>query len=125
MPFIIQCPYPECGKYMLLEDSDRGSTVKCLVCKKPIKLDPTNPGEMPAAAVSPGIASPTRPAAPAAPKPAAAPSPAPAAAPAAPAAAATAQRQIVRTCTKCNTPLKVPAGAEKQRIRCPRCQNVF
>ena len=101
---------------MLLEDSDRGSTVKCLVCKKPIKLDPSHAGEIPAAAVSPGLSSPG-PASPAAPKPAATPK--------APAAAATAQRQNVRTCTKCNTPLKVPAGAEKQRIRCPRCQNVF
>jgi LSD1 subclass zinc finger protein len=119
MPFIIQCPYSECGKFMLLEDSDRGSTVKCLVCKKPIKLDPTNSGEGPAAA-SPGLSS-LGPAAPqaAAPKPAVTPS-----APG-PAAAATAQRQTVRTCPKCNTPLKVPAGAEKQRIRCPRCQNVF
>jgi LSD1 subclass zinc finger protein len=117
MPFIIQCPYPDCGKYMLLEDSDRGATVKCLVCKKPIKLDPSSAGENPgAAAVSPALSAPG-PSSPAAPKPAAAPSSS--------AAAATAQRQIVRTCTKCNTPLKVPAGAEKQRIRCPRCQNVF
>jgi LSD1 subclass zinc finger protein len=115
MPFIIQCPYPDCGKYMLLEDSDRGATVKCLVCKKPIKLDPTHAGENPgAAAVSPALSVPS---------PSAASKPA--AAPAAPAAAITAQRQVVRTCTKCNTPLKVPAGAEKQRIRCPRCQNVF
>jgi hypothetical protein len=55
MPFIIQCPHAGCGKYMLVEDSDRGSTIKCLVCKKAIKLDPTHAGETPSAtAVEPG-----------------------------------------------------------------------
>ena len=43
MPFIIQCPYEDCGKYMLLEDSVRGTEVKCLICKHTIKLH--DPGE--------------------------------------------------------------------------------
>ena len=40
MPFITQCPHVECGKYMLMEEDARGTTVDCLVCKKPIELEP-------------------------------------------------------------------------------------
>src|SRR5262245_51963456 len=98
MPFIIQCPYADCGKFMLLEDADRGAAVNCLVCKRSIKLDPSHGGD-PAGAANPAAinAGATKPV----------------------------ERQNVRTCTRCNTPLKVPAAAQNQRIRCPKCQNVF
>lgn len=39
MPFIVHCPHADCRKYMLLEDSTRGTTQDCLLCKRPIKID--------------------------------------------------------------------------------------
>ncbi len=93
MPFIIQCPYADCAKFMLLEDSDRGSTVKCLCCKRSIKLDPSKSEESSSAPASTSTPAATR--------------------------------QNVRACPQCNTPLKVPAGAQNQRIRCPKCNYVF
>lgn len=39
MPFIVHCPHRDCRKYMLLEDSTRGTTQDCLLCKRPIKID--------------------------------------------------------------------------------------
>jgi LSD1 subclass zinc finger protein len=117
MPFIIQCPYADCAKFMLLEDTDRGATVACLVCKRSIKLDPSQAGDKPAPSASSSQLGPKP-----SPQPA---SPQPAAQQPAGAAAAVAQRQNVRTCPKCSTPLKVPAGAPGQRIRCPKCSTVF
>ena len=52
MPFITQCPHPDCGKFMLMEEETRGTTVPCLVCKQPIELEPIildSPEEVPLA----------------------------------------------------------------------------
>ena len=34
----IRCPASACRKYMLVEGADRGTTVKCLICKVPIPI---------------------------------------------------------------------------------------
>lgn len=36
--FAVQCPNPQCRKYMLVEEHERGKVVNCLVCKTPIRL---------------------------------------------------------------------------------------
>ena len=36
--FAVQCPSPQCRKYMLVEDRDRGQVVLCLLCKTPIRV---------------------------------------------------------------------------------------
>jgi hypothetical protein len=38
MVFAVQCPEPRCRKYMLVEASDRGKVVACLICKTPIRV---------------------------------------------------------------------------------------
>jgi len=45
MPFILQCPY--CAKYMILEDNQRGSRVRCLIpgCSQLIDQEPSGSGE--------------------------------------------------------------------------------
>jgi hypothetical protein len=43
MVFAVRCPNPQCRKYMLVEDHDRGKAVHCLVCKQPIRV----PAEVP------------------------------------------------------------------------------
>lgn len=124
MPFILQCPY--CKKYMILEDSQRGSRVKCLIpgCQQWIDQEPSGSGERAkagAATMPPPVpaAAPVR-------APAAAPALAPAASPAtaAPAVLA-AQRQRIVQCPKCHTPLRVPPAERSQTIRCAKCQHVF
>ena len=44
MVFAVQCPNDKCKKYQLVEDSDRGKVVYCLLCKAAIKVGaaPTN-----------------------------------------------------------------------------------
>ena len=39
--FAVRCPEPSCRKFMLVEATDRGKVVPCLICKTPIKV----PGE--------------------------------------------------------------------------------
>ena len=36
--FAVQCPNPQCRKYMLVEEHDRGKVVNCLICKTPIRV---------------------------------------------------------------------------------------
>ena len=36
--FAVRCPAPACRKFMLVEASDRGKVVPCLICKTPIKV---------------------------------------------------------------------------------------
>ncbi len=36
--FAVRCPAPTCRKYMLVEATDRGKVVPCLICKTPIKV---------------------------------------------------------------------------------------
>lgn len=108
MPFIVQCPQAECRKFMLLEDSTRGTTVECLLCRKPIKVDASASGDK-------------------APPPAAGQRPPPIAsqpAPAGAAAAPTATPMKVLQCPHCKTPLRLPAGNIKA-VKCPKCAQVF
>lgn len=44
MPFIIQCPYPKCRKFILLEDDTRGAKVECVLCKGMINVDASGSG---------------------------------------------------------------------------------
>ena len=43
MIFAVQCPNPKCRKYMLVEQTDRGRAVPCLICKTPIQVGPPAP----------------------------------------------------------------------------------
>jgi hypothetical protein len=38
MVFAVQCPNPDCRKYMLVEEHDRDKVVPCLLCKTAIKV---------------------------------------------------------------------------------------
>lgn len=38
MVLAVRCPNPQCRKFQLVEDRDRGQVVSCLICKKPIKV---------------------------------------------------------------------------------------
>ena len=38
MVFAVRCPNPQCRKFMLVEEHDRGKVVTCLICKQPIKV---------------------------------------------------------------------------------------
>lgn len=44
MVFAVRCPNPNCRKYMLVEASDCGKVVPCLICKQPIKVPTEVPG---------------------------------------------------------------------------------
>lgn len=36
----VRCPNSKCRKFMLVEETDRGKVVACLICKQPIKVPP-------------------------------------------------------------------------------------
>jgi len=93
---------------MLLEDSARGGTVECLLCKRPVVLDA--PGGGNEAQVS---ASAARPAC-------SPPSSTPAARGAGPAG-----RQQIANCPKCNAGLRLPSSHQGKPIRCPHCGFIF
>jgi hypothetical protein len=38
MVFAVQCPNPQCRKFMLVEEIDRSNIVACLLCKTPFKV---------------------------------------------------------------------------------------
>jgi hypothetical protein len=38
MVFAVQCPNPQCRKYQLVEERDRGGVVHCLICKTAIRV---------------------------------------------------------------------------------------
>ena len=38
MVFAVRCPNPQCKKFMLVEDDQRGRAVPCLICKLPIAV---------------------------------------------------------------------------------------
>lgn len=44
----VRCPNPKCRKYMLVEDTDRGKVLPCLICKKPIQVPSPAPAAPPA-----------------------------------------------------------------------------
>ena len=52
MVFAARCPAQNCRKYMLVEESDRGKVVACLICRTPIKV-PTAAGGPPAPGPAP------------------------------------------------------------------------
>jgi hypothetical protein len=43
MVFAVQCPEPQCRKFMLVEEHDRGKIVPCLICKTPIRVGGQDP----------------------------------------------------------------------------------
>jgi hypothetical protein len=47
MVLAVRCPNPQCKKYMLVEEHDRGRAVPCLICKKPISVPAANTGTSP------------------------------------------------------------------------------
>lgn len=53
MVFAVQCPNPKCRKFMLVEESDRGKVVQCLLCKTPIKVGGAPAPAKPASAEEP------------------------------------------------------------------------
>ncbi len=96
MPFIVQCPHPDCQKHMLLEDHVRGTVVECMVCRKTIQLDPSGSGERTKPPPVPGSA-----------------------------ALPVAKREKIAACPKCSTPLRLPPAEQGQSIKCPVCKDVF
>lgn len=38
MVIAVRCPNPQCRKFMLVEDHQRGQVVTCMICKQPIKV---------------------------------------------------------------------------------------
>jgi hypothetical protein len=38
MVFAVRCPEPKCRKYMLVEETDQGKVIPCLICKAPIQV---------------------------------------------------------------------------------------
>ena len=38
MVFAVQCPNPQCRKFQLVEERDRGKVVQCLICKASIRV---------------------------------------------------------------------------------------
>jgi len=125
MPFIVQCPYPQCQKYMLFEDEHRGSMRNCLVCKQPIQLDgdaqdeqqtSDQPAETAQKKPAPQRQAPPQ-QQPAHEKPAheksahekSAPQPTP--------------ELEIRGCPACNAKVRVPKSVG--RVKCPRCNHVF
>ena len=47
MVFTLRCPSVGCRKYMLIEESDRGRRLNCLVCKQPFDIPALTPPETP------------------------------------------------------------------------------
>ena len=43
MVFAVQCPNPQCRKYMLVEEHDKGKVVSCLLCKTAIRVGAGTP----------------------------------------------------------------------------------
>mgnify|MGYP001072873869 CR=1 FL=1 len=102
MPFIVQCPHPDCKKYMLLEDSSRGARVECLVCKRLIQVDPSGADERSDQRpderdLPPALAE----------------------------AALRARQQRIAQCPQCAGPMRVPPNHQGKRIQCPHCKHVF
>ncbi|MCR4414831.1 MAG: zinc-ribbon domain-containing protein [Thermoguttaceae bacterium] len=102
MPFIVQCPYADCRKFMLLEDRVRGSSVKCLVCDRRIDIEPSASDEKlrtsgPAPTAGSGEAG-------------------------LPIQAA--DRHQIAHCPNCASPLRLPPG-HRGWVQCPRCEHTF
>jgi predicted Zn finger-like uncharacterized protein len=99
MPFIAQCPYPSCRKYLLLEDAVRGETMACLLCKQPIQISRSKPGEPPTVSM---------------------------AGPPNAALVSSAPPKRRYACPQCGAALMAPAaGAAGLKVRCGKCGHVF
>jgi hypothetical protein len=46
MVFAVRCPNPQCKKFMLVEEDQRGQAVTCLICQVPIAV-PAPPPPIP------------------------------------------------------------------------------
>ena len=46
--FAVQCPSPNCRKFMLVESHQQNQVVPCLLCKTPIKVGAVSPPKPPA-----------------------------------------------------------------------------
>jgi hypothetical protein len=46
MVFAVQCPNPQCRKYMLVEERDRTNEIICLLCKTPFQVQSDRPLSM-------------------------------------------------------------------------------
>jgi hypothetical protein len=125
MPFIVQCPHTKCGHFMLLEETARGAKVACLVCKKPIEIDPSSGSGEHQQQSPPPSPTPLPKPAPWAPSPT--PSPTPAASRSPAAVPPHVKRERIATCPnpECKQPLRLPPHYRDQPIRCPRCGQVF
>ncbi len=108
MPFIVQCPHAECRKFMLLEDEVRGTTVNCLLCSRPIRVDAAGSGD-------PKQVTGNKPAA------------SPPSQHSVPAAALQSDQKVIVNCPnpQCRSPLKVSPSAKGTQLRCPKCKQVF
>lgn len=47
MVFAVQCPNPQCRKFQLVEERDKGQAVPCLICKSAIRVA-SSAGSVPA-----------------------------------------------------------------------------
>lgn len=43
MVIAVRCPAENCRKYQLVEESDRGKVVQCLICHTPIRVPAAGP----------------------------------------------------------------------------------
>ena len=138
MPFIVQCPHPECRKYMLLEESVRGSRVECLVCRRTIAVEGS--GSHDEVTLAPRESTPPAKApTPVKPPPRSTPVPGPSpwsspVQPTLPAGGPPAvsgstpppvRHDAVVNCPACQSPLRKPPNSAGRSIRCPKCQHVF
>jgi uncharacterized Zn finger protein (UPF0148 family) len=99
MPFIFQCPHADCRKFMLLEDSTRGGTVDCIVCRRQIQVDVSSGGPTPPATTKAPRWSQTVP-------------------------STSGSSTRVQACPHCHAPLHLPAGKSGD-VKCPKCSHVF
>ncbi|HEV7225212.1 MAG TPA: hypothetical protein VGN42_21075, partial [Pirellulales bacterium] len=97
---IAQCPYPNCRKYLLLEDAVRGGTVSCLLCKQPIAVSNPAPGQPPSVMVEARTTG--------------------------EAAAPPILHKRTQPCPQCGASLQSPAaGSAPQKVKCGQCGHVF
>lgn len=57
----VRCPNPKCRKFMLVEETDQGTVVPCLICKQPIKVPAAGNRTAPATPPAPAPAAPVPP----------------------------------------------------------------
>jgi hypothetical protein len=102
---------------MLLEDEVRGTTVSCLLCSRPIRVDASGSGSDHGQQASQRPAPPKSAGAPAGRPPQQA----------APAAAMQSDQKVIVNCPnpQCRSPLKVAPSTKGTKVRCPKCKQVF